>query len=152
MHEVRHRGTFTKLATAFAYLVQAIKRVEALRDLCTSWLDVSHLPLIICCTTDPDPQHELDTVRNEALSTTRRSAALPYSILSLIVSDQNLSDRGVNALVEMADVKNSTNDICKIHAFNVLQVVLPDSKQAKFLDRYFEKAVMTAIGAFESSK
>jgi hypothetical protein len=72
--------------------------------------------------------------------------------LSLIVSDQNLSDRGVNALVEMADVKNSTNDICKIHAFNVLQVVLPDAKQAKFLDRYFEKAVMTAIGAFESSK
>jgi hypothetical protein len=44
MHEVRHRGTFTKLATAFANLVQAIKRVEALRDLCTSWLDVSHLP------------------------------------------------------------------------------------------------------------
>lgn len=52
----------------------------------------------------------------------------------------------------MGDVKAPTNDITKVHAFNVLQVVLPDAKQAKFLDRYFEKAVMTAIGAFESPK
>jgi len=72
--------------------------------------------------------------------------------LSIIVSDQTLSDRGVHSLLEMADVKASTNDITKVHAFNVLQVVLPDAKQGKFLDRYFEKAVMTAIGAFESPK
>jgi hypothetical protein len=55
-------------------------------------------------------------------------------------------------LIEMADVKAATNDITKVHAFNVLQVVLPDAKQGKFLDRYFEKAVMTAIEAFESPK
>jgi hypothetical protein len=42
MHEVRHRGTFTKLATAFASMVQAFKRVETLRDLCLSWLEVSN--------------------------------------------------------------------------------------------------------------
>ena len=41
MHEVRHRGTFTKLATAFASLVQVVKGVSNLRDLCTQWLDVS---------------------------------------------------------------------------------------------------------------
>jgi len=97
-------------------------------------------------------QHELRTVRDDALSTTRRSAALPYSILSLITGDRDLSDRGVHALIEMADVKAPTNDITKVHAFNVLQVVLPDAKQGKFLDRYFEKAVMTAIEAFESPK
>jgi len=41
MHEVRHRGTFTKLATAFASLVQVVKGVPDLRELCTQWLDVS---------------------------------------------------------------------------------------------------------------
>jgi hypothetical protein len=44
MHEVRHRGTFTKLATAFASLVQVVKGVPVLRDLCTQWLDVSISP------------------------------------------------------------------------------------------------------------
>jgi hypothetical protein len=53
MHEVRHRGTFIKLATAFASLVQAIKRVPDLRDLCTIWLDVSaQLSLDITAGTD----------------------------------------------------------------------------------------------------
>lgn len=41
MHEVRHRGTFTKLATAFASLVQVVKGQADLRDLCIQWLDVS---------------------------------------------------------------------------------------------------------------
>jgi hypothetical protein len=41
MHEVRHRGTFTKLATAFSSLVQVVKGSAGLRDLCTRWLDVS---------------------------------------------------------------------------------------------------------------
>ena len=47
MHEVRHRGTFTKLATAFASLVQVVKGVPILRDLCTEWLDVSLSPLSV---------------------------------------------------------------------------------------------------------
>jgi hypothetical protein len=149
MHEVRHRGTFTKLATAFASLVQVAKGAPGLRDLCTEWLDVSSTSVVCLMLTI---EHELKTVRDDALSTTRRSAALPYSILSIIVGDQALSDRGVHSLIEMADVQASTNDITKVHAFNVLQVVLPDAKQGKFLDRYFEKAVMTAITAFESPK
>lgn len=40
-HEIRHRGTFSKLATAFAGLVQAVKRVPSLADLPMAWLEVS---------------------------------------------------------------------------------------------------------------
>ena len=47
MHEVRHRGTFTKLATAFASLVQAVKGTSDIRDLCTDWLDVSFRHLFL---------------------------------------------------------------------------------------------------------
>jgi hypothetical protein len=52
MHEVRHRGTFTKLATAFASLVQVVKGVPALRDLCTQWIDVGISPFFNSIDTD----------------------------------------------------------------------------------------------------
>ncbi len=40
LHEVRHRGTFSKIALAFARLVDAVKSVEGLADLRRVWLDV----------------------------------------------------------------------------------------------------------------
>lgn len=42
MHEIRHRGTFSKLATAFGTLVQTVKRVKSLSDLPMFWLEVSN--------------------------------------------------------------------------------------------------------------
>lgn len=41
MNEIRHRGTFSKLATAFASLVQQVNPVKELSDLPMSWLEVS---------------------------------------------------------------------------------------------------------------
>ena len=40
-HEIRHRGTFSKLTAAFAGLVQTVKRIPSLADLPMSWLEVS---------------------------------------------------------------------------------------------------------------
>jgi hypothetical protein len=41
MHEIRHRGTFSKVALAFASVVDAVKTSEFLRDLADQWLEVS---------------------------------------------------------------------------------------------------------------
>jgi hypothetical protein len=41
MHEVRHRGTFSKVALAFASLVDAVKTAPSLRGLADIWLEVS---------------------------------------------------------------------------------------------------------------
>lgn len=46
MHEIRHRGTFSKVALAFAQLVDAVKTTETLRGLADQWLEVSDLPSI----------------------------------------------------------------------------------------------------------
>ena len=43
MHEIRHRGTFSKIAVAFTEVVDAVKGVEALKPLCHSWLQVRAL-------------------------------------------------------------------------------------------------------------
>lgn len=45
MHEVRHRGTFSKIAIAFASLVQSVKSVSALTDLPLAWLEVDFADL-----------------------------------------------------------------------------------------------------------
>lgn len=40
LQEVRHRGTFSKIAPAFGSVVDAVRRTE-MKDLVKEWLDVS---------------------------------------------------------------------------------------------------------------
>lgn len=40
MHEIRHRGTFSRVALALGGLVEAVKRHETLRPLAEKWLTV----------------------------------------------------------------------------------------------------------------
>ncbi|WVQ66397.1 uncharacterized protein L199_004577 [Kwoniella botswanensis] len=134
MHEIKHRGTFSKIAIAFAQLVEAVRPIPELRDLCEEWL-----------------QHDLRTIASDQHSTTRRSAALPYSILSLVSFDEELLNTALTALLDLARVDNEdTSNVTKVHAFNVLKIVLLDARQTKWFGQWFERGVMTALGAFES--
>ena len=154
MHEIRHRGTFSKIAVAFTDLVEAVKGVENLKPLCDTWLQVSVTSNCnVYLQHHADIQSELDIITTDSLSTTRRSAALPFSVLAIVSGDQMLLDQAFDSLNGLAKVDNhESSDITKVHAFNILKIVLLDSKQAKLLDRYFERAVMTALHAFSSPK
>jgi hypothetical protein len=78
---------------------------------------------------------------------------LPYSVLAIVSYDQRLLDVAFDALIKLANVDNAeSSDITKVHAFNILKIVLLDARQSKLLDRYFERAVMTALHAFASPK
>ncbi|OCF46051.1 hypothetical protein I317_00139 [Kwoniella heveanensis CBS 569] len=134
MHEIRHRGTFSKIASAFAQFVEAVQPIPDFKALCKGWL-----------------QHELTAISSDTHSTTRRSAALPYSILSLVSSDPSLIDTALTSLLDLARVDNAqTSNVTKVHAFNVLKIVLLDTRQGKVFSLWFERGVMTALGAFES--
>lgn len=62
-------------------------------------------------------------------------------------------DRCVNRLIELGRIDNAaSSEITRVHAFNILKIVLLDTKQAKLLHKYFEVAVMTAVEAFASAK
>jgi hypothetical protein len=70
-----------------------------------------------------------------------------------VAADKVLLDRAVDKLIELGHVHNAqTSDTTKVHAFNILKIVLLDARQTKLLPRYFEKAVMTAVDAFASPK
>jgi hypothetical protein len=78
---------------------------------------------------------------------------LPYSILSIVSGDEDLLDTAFLKLNTLAEIDNpSSSDITKVHAFNVIKIVLLDARQTKLLDRYFERAVLTALNAFASPK
>lgn len=98
-------------------------------------------------------QHELRAVNDDSVSITRRSAALPYSMLSIVSGNRVLLDYAFDRLIDFARVNNEkTSDDTKVHSFNILKVVIFDTRQARYFDRYFERAVMTALQALESPK
>ena len=70
-----------------------------------------------------------------------------------MASDQILLDMAIDRLDHLVRVDNTqSSDVTKVHAFNTLKIVLLDARQTKLLDRYFERAVMTALHAFSSAK
>ncbi len=73
-------------------------------------------------------------------------------MLAIVSSDQKLLDVAFDALIKLASLESKSSDTTKVHAFNILKIVLLDAKQSKLLDRYFERAVMTALHAFASPK
>ena len=92
-------------------------------------------------------------VSRNSLSITRRSAALPYSVLSIVSGDQLLLDQAFDCLMDLALVENKrSSDVTKVHSFNILRVILLDARQTKMFDRYFERAVTSALNAFASPK
>ncbi|TXT12824.1 hypothetical protein VHUM_01225 [Vanrija humicola] len=134
LHEIRHRGTFSRIAPSLALVVDAVKPRKEFAGLVESWVE-----------------EELETVALGQLSTLRRSAALPYSFLALVSSDEALLDTAVERLIDMAKLGPDTKDETKVHAMNTLKIVLLDGKQTRFLPRYLERTLLVALRAFESS-
>jgi hypothetical protein len=96
---------------------------------------------------------ELQAITDDTLSTTRRSAALPYSLLSIVAGDEQLLDTATKRLLDLARIdNNASSDVTKVHCFNILKVVLLDARQSKLLGKYFEDTVMMAVEALHSPK
>ena len=114
---------------------------------------VGPYPVITLTKANIDEQLEIAAITDDTLSTTRRSAALPYSLLSIVAGDETLLSSAVHRLLDLARIDNiKSSDITKVHAFNILKIVLLDAKQSKFLHKFFEDTVMTAVQAFPSPK
>ncbi|BEI84050.1 hypothetical protein CcaverHIS002_0406540 [Cutaneotrichosporon cavernicola] len=133
LHEIRHRGTFSRIAPAFGTVVDAVQRIPSLSYLVGEWVD-----------------SQLDVVDEGKLSTLRRSAALPFTFLALL-SDRTQRDRALDALLSMAALSSPSSDTTKVHAMNTLKIVLLDAKQSHALPRYLEQTLTTSLQAFGSA-
>ncbi|GMK53867.1 hypothetical protein CspeluHIS016_0104530 [Cutaneotrichosporon spelunceum] len=133
LHEIRHRGTFSRIAPAFGTVVDAVRGIPSLAHLTGEWVD-----------------SQLDVVAEGKLSTLRRSAALPFTFLALL-SDPTQRDRALDTLLSMAAISSPSSDATKVHAMNTLKIVLLDAKQAHALPRYLEQTLTTSLQAFGSA-
>lgn len=133
LHEIRHRGTFSKIAPALGAVVDAVRARPGMSHLAGRWLDA-----------------ELATVEEGRLSTLRRSAALPFSFLALVSGDKAQLDRAVDRLLAMAALSSQTSDTTKVHAMNTLKIVLLDAKQARHFPLYLERTLTVSLQAFGS--
>jgi hypothetical protein len=70
--------------------------------------------------------------------------------LAIISGDDALIDVAVDRLIGLG--RHATSDVTKVHVFNILKIVLLDARQARVLPKYFERAVLLALDAFESYK
>ncbi|KAL7425015.1 hypothetical protein Q5752_000702 [Cryptotrichosporon argae] len=134
LSEIRHRGTFAKIAPALGRLVDALRSVPGLHSTVSAWID-----------------RELEAITTDRHSTTRRSAALPYSILAIVCHSPVLLDRAVDRLTELARVEAASSDVTQVHAMNILKIVLLDARQNKVYTKYLERTLLVALEAFGSA-
>lgn len=95
-------------------------------------------------------QLELHAITLDHFSITRRSAGLPYSVLALTNGNGEMFDTAVTRLLSLAQLDHPSSAVTKVHCFNILKIVLLDAKHSRFVDKYFERAVIAALRAFGS--
>lgn len=141
LHNVRHRGLFTSVADDFTAYIKFLKSdkmmaaafgQEELRKLCLHWLN-----------------GELDAIAAEDISTTRRSAALPFCILALVDRDLELFKVAHSRLSKYIQDDKQLETV-QVHALNILRQIMPDAKQS-FSGKPFTIPTLTlAIDQFSS--
>lgn len=139
--EIRHRGAFGGIHTAYSSLCGLLCTLP--QESPSSQLPAMWLRAHICAIT------------NRQISTTRRSAGLPYCILSTcqalsISSTKNLRDC-LDLILELSEKENLSAE-ARVHILNTLKILLTDGKVAPHLTSLFiERSYKFAIKSFVST-
>ena len=102
-------------------------------------------------------QSLLESITSQQISTTRRSAGLPFSFLAIfsaiLPSDKTSFTCAFDRLFEISESKSDKiSDESRVHAMNTLRTVFSDGKLAKYLVPYVERAFILAISMFWSTR
>jgi hypothetical protein len=102
---------------------------------------------------EPAQQADLEALRVATASTTRRSAAIPFSILALVHGDKASFLRAFASLIEVAEnAEASYTPLVQTHALNVLKVVILDGRQAPYFQFVAERATTVALQSIASEQ
>jgi hypothetical protein len=138
---VRHRGAFSTIAPAYGQAASAILRCrsrEEVADLPRAWLD-----RFLAAVEDPAA----------ALSTTRRSAGIGATVVSLLAAFPRSSDvvaQTVARLVALASDSSATSPERSIHALNILRACVDDRDLATPLQSHIGPLLELVVPRFSS--
>ncbi|KAI8461092.1 putative death-receptor fusion protein-domain-containing protein [Phakopsora pachyrhizi] len=141
MLEIRHRGAFSAIHASYSALCNVLCSLpsdSSLSDMPYTWL-----------------QGHIDAITNRKICTTRRSAGLPYCILStcqsLSLSKHSLLRTSINQIFDLAE-REKISPESQVHLLNTLKILHTDSKvSSKTTSLFFERSYDFAIKSFVSS-
>ncbi|KAJ9099210.1 hypothetical protein QFC21_004090 [Naganishia friedmannii] len=128
VRHIRHRGTFSSMATAFEKFLEAPALPQELR---IQWLE-----------------EQLAFIATGQASTTRRSGAIPFAVLALVHSNNDLVGEAFSRLSQI--VRDAENDPARIHAMHSIRVMLLDARHSHLFKRYFEETLILALNAYQT--
>ncbi|KAI9205438.1 putative death-receptor fusion protein-domain-containing protein [Polychytrium aggregatum] len=143
--KTRHRGAFSSVHEAFAAVTTAFLK-------CPS-TEISRLPLEWL-------ENFIHQVQDFSVSTTRRSAGLPYGVLAVISAPipakkailTTTIERLLKIAFEPIDAEGDERlDLPQAHAYNVIRAVLTDASIVKDVRDYFSDGFILSIRGFSSS-
>ncbi|CAH0552961.1 unnamed protein product [Brassicogethes aeneus] len=141
--ESKHRGVFEQAYVGFSIISQAfwISRNQHLSSLPKLWLkEALHLSVGI--------------KESDKLCATRRSAGLPFLILSIVSTDPSYNQISFHSTMKtLLDFLNNTkesNNEYKMHCLNILRALFRHSKLGDLVSSYVGQAVIVAITGFKS--
>ncbi|GAA6013372.1 hypothetical protein JCM8202_003123 [Rhodotorula sphaerocarpa] len=143
MRLARHRGTVANLHPCYT------RSAEALMAAGKDWAEVQQLPRVWL-------QDYLQAIVSAGISTTRRSAALPFVILGLMMAilpyDRTAFDSALDRLFGIAESDGGEiSDESRVHAMNTIRTIYLDSKGGVAAAKLIERGFMLSLKLFWSS-
>ncbi|GAA5841760.1 hypothetical protein JCM9279_003095 [Rhodotorula babjevae] len=138
----RHRGTVANLHPCYT------RSAAALLVAGKEWPEVGKLP-------ERWLNQHLEDIVSARISITRRSAALPFIILGLLLtilpSSRPIFDSAFSRLFEIAESTTSDiTDSSRVHAMNTIRTVFLDAKGGLAAAPYVERGFLVSISLFWS--
>ncbi|CAN7995410.1 unnamed protein product, partial [Ixodes hexagonus] len=140
MSSIRHRGAFEQAYTAFQKLCHVLWRCKhpELAKLPMTWL-----------------KNIVAVVREGGVSSTRRSAGIPYIVQAVLVSEPQVLGSAafqqyMAEFLKLADCETSTVEP-KVHAINVLRALFREARLGDVVMPYVADGVRVAILGFEAN-
>ncbi|WAQ92561.1 hypothetical protein PtA15_17A42 [Puccinia triticina] len=138
--EIRHRGAFGAIHASYSSLCEALcalPKQSTSSQLPTLWL-----------------QAHISAITSRKISTTRRSAGLPYCILSacqaLSSSNPNKLRDALSSILSLGENQQISSDV-QVHVLNTLKILLTDGKVcSQFTSVFIERSYDLAIKSFVS--
>ncbi|OAF68777.1 hypothetical protein A3Q56_03476 [Intoshia linei] len=167
--KAKHRGALEVTVTAYSYFLNCIKDVHVYsgsNKLCYREVEPGHDELR--CTNSIDiekfefvknPLNLLDSILNDAFCTdenlnlykcsVKRSAGLPLIIMAILKSvnfrDANLVQVLFNRLINITSEKDGIHLDFKIHAFNIITIVLKSGIHYQFISPYIDEIAIQTL-------
>ncbi|MBW0485094.1 hypothetical protein O181_024809 [Austropuccinia psidii MF-1] len=141
--EIRHRGAFTAIHRAYSALCEELCRISKSPQASST----SRLPALWL-------ESHIAVITSRKLSTTRRSAGLPFCILStcqaLCIYDPKQLLSSLNRILDLSEKTDSSPE-SQVHILNTLKILFTDSKvSGKITSLLIERSYKFAIQSFVS--